>query len=319
MDTNQDVIFVTRTNAPPTFLTDPYFGASPASNSVKVGESYEYILEVADKDRDEIHFHYSFTPQANWLHKKVVESGKDGNLKIKFSGTPEKKGSYLANVFVHDGHTQNLSAQAWIVNVDSEGSEIPVRPEPRLPYFDHDISNQIILAEPQITKVIPTENSYSANSKQVISANLIASNKATIDQSSIVFKLNDANLTSEIELIEISKTEVLLRYTPQNNLEDGEYRAHLSFEDSNEKEVNKEWVFTIELYPGEDKFLGMPMNTAMIFVIGALLVLFALSIPLILYIAWKKDETKDYEEIPILKPEGDSSFKENFTKKERES
>ncbi len=319
MDTNQDVIFVNRTNAPPTFLTDPYFSASPPSNSITTEQTYEYVLEVADRDKDDIHFHYSFTPKANWLNKKIVENGKDGSLKIIFSGTPDKKGSYLANIFVHDGHNENLSAQAWIINVDEEGSKIPIRPEPKLPYFDHDASNQIILEEPQITKVLPAENSYSSNPKQVISANLIASDKGTIDKDSIIFKLNDENLKTDIELIEISQREILLRYTPEKDLESGEYKAYISFKDSNEQEISKEWMFTIELYPGERMFLGMPMNTAMIFVIGLLLVLFALSIPWILYIAWKKDETKDYDEIPILKPEGDSSFKENFTQKERES
>ncbi len=299
----QSTIFVREKNYPPEFLTDPYFSAIPASNSLKIGDTYEYLVEVADRDQDNIEYHYSFTPRADWLYKTVLESGKDGKLKLKFSGTPDKKGSYLANIFVHDGHNNNISAQSWIINIGQETSEIPVRQEPRIPIIDSEFDNAVILEEPQINSVNPSENSLSKNPKETISANLIASTKATINPENMTFMLNDEDFTQELEIIKISERETLIRYTPTSNFKDGEYKAFISFTDSNNIEVEKEWFFTIELQLQDESILGLPINTAMIFGIGILLVLFAFSIPWVIYIAWKKDEIDDYEEIPIIKPD----------------
>ncbi len=316
MDESQQLVYVIEQNHPPEFLTDPYYSAQPASSSLSTDEVYEYTLEVVDKDLDQIEYHYSFTPRALWLRKNVVESGKDGRLKIRFSGTPDRDGSYLANIFVHDGYNKHLSAQSWIISVGQEGTDIPVRKEPKYPPadFDFDFDNEIALPEAQIAKMLPRENSYVTNPRTTISTNIIASYNATIDENSIVFKLNDSNLTKQVDLVKISQSEILLRYTPEQNLERGEHRVYVYFKDSEGYEIDKEWTFTLEADPSEETFLGIPVTTFVIFIMGILLILFALSIPWVIYIAWKKDQPQDYEEISIIKPKGESSYKKSFEK-----
>lgn len=315
MDKGQELIFVIEQNHAPVFLTDPYFSAKPPSSYLTTQETYEYTLEAVDKDLDYIEYHYSFTPRADWLHKTVLENGKDGKLKLKFSGTPDKDGSYLANVFIHDGYHRHISAQSWVISIGQESSDIPLRQEPRIPIIDSEFDNEIVLEQPQINKIYPNENSYTTNPKETISANLIASQGAKINQDSIIFKINDVDLTEEIEIVNISQSEVFLKYAPQDILETGEHNPYIYFEDSNGLSIEKEWFFSVEVDSAEKTFLGFPITTVMIFVIGTLLILFALSIPWIIYIAWKKDETEEYEELPILKPEGKTSFQDSFQKK----
>ncbi len=316
MDVDQKIVYVIEKNHPPEFLTDPYYSSKPPSSSLSTKETYEYTLEVADRDLDQIEYHYSFTPRAHWLHKTVLESGEDGRLKIRFSGTPDRDGSYLANIFVHDGHNKHLSAQSWVISVGQESTDIPVREEPKYPLvdFDFEFDNEIILPEPQIAKILPRENSYVTNPRTTISANLIASHNSTVEENSIVFKLNDSNLTKQVDFVQISRSEILLRYTPEKNLETGEYRAYIYFEDTAGNAVDKEWTFTLEPDSSEETFLGVPITTFMIFSVGTLLIIFALSIPWVIYIAWKKDQPQNYEEIAIIKPDGESSYKKSFEK-----
>jgi hypothetical protein len=315
MDINQEVVFVIASNHPPDFLTDPYFSAKPPSNSITTQESYEYILEITDRDLDQIEYHYSFTPRAHWLHKTILESGKDGNLKIRFAGTPDREGSYLANIFIHDGYNNHLSAQSWVINVGQESSDIPVREAPKLSSVKSEVANAMIFPEPQIAKILPQENSYITNLKSTLSANLIASHKSTIEEDSIVFKLNESNLENQAEIIKISGGEMLLRYIPQGTLEIGEHRVYVCFKDSTGEAVEKEWVFTLDSDLKEGTILGIPISTFAISVTGILLILFALSIPWIIYIAWKKDQPEEYKEVSIIKPKGESSYKKSFEKK----
>jgi len=270
------------------------------------------VLEVADRDNDNIEYHYSFTPRADWLTKTVLENGKDGKLKIRFAGQPDKEGSYLANIFIHDGYNKHIAAQSWVISIGDESSEIPVVSEPRFPAPDYIADNEIIFEDPQITKVFPRENSYTTNPKETISANLIASNGGKIRGETIVVKLNDKDITEEIETVKISEREILLRYTPSSKLKFEENEIYIFFEDSNKQDVEKTWSFVVEETEQEKTFLGFPINTAIIFGLGVLLVLFAISIPWMIYIAWKKDEPEDYKEIPIIKPEGQSSFQASF-------
>ncbi len=315
MDVEQKIVYVIEKNHPPEFLTDPYYSAKPPSSALSTEETYEYTLEVADRDLDQIEYHYSFTPRAHWLHKTVLETGKDGRLKIRFSGTPDRDGSYLANIFVHDGHNKHLSAQSWVISVGEESTDVPVREEPKYPLVDFDFDNEIILPEPQIAKILPRENTYVTNPRSTISANLIASLNSTIEEDSVVFKLNDSNLTKQADFVQISRGEILVRYTPEKNLDTGEYRAYIYFEDSDGNAIDREWTFTLQPDPSEETFLGIPITTFMVFSVGTLLVIFALSIPWVIYIAWKKDQPQNYEEIAIIKPDGESSYKKSFEKK----
>lgn len=300
----QNLIYIVEENKPPVFLTAPFLSDD---------SMYEYNLEARDDDLDEIHYAYSFEPRAHWINKTVIENGKSGNLHIQFSGIPEAEGKYKASVFLHDGHGQNMVQQSWDLIVD-EGK---IKEVEELEESDVVLENgnQIFLPIPQVISMHPEENAYTTNFETKISANLVASRGSGINEKDIVFKVNDSNLTQQTHIMKISDGEFFVEYEPTEMLDSGEHRAYIYFKDSQGFETDKEWTFTIESEFDEETFLGFPITSVVIFSIGILLVIFAISIPWILYIAWKKDQTEDYEEIPIIKPEGESSFKKSFEKK----
>jgi hypothetical protein len=112
-------------NQAPTFTSSPAQLSSP-SESIKTGVDYSYTLTAADADGDNINYSYSFTTNNNWLKASVVQDGSSGKLSIKFQGSTDKPGSYLANVFIHDGYSDHLSAQAWVISVSPATNDIPV-------------------------------------------------------------------------------------------------------------------------------------------------------------------------------------------------
>lgn len=112
-------------NLAPIFLSKPETSASPG-NAIKVGQTYSYTLEAKDEDLDKIIYSYSFTPRADWLSLSVEKDGKNGELKIKFQGTPTGAASYLANVFIHDGYNKHLRAQSWVISVSPSNNDTPV-------------------------------------------------------------------------------------------------------------------------------------------------------------------------------------------------
>lgn len=112
------------TNTKPEFLTSPK--ESKPSQSIQTNITYEYTLEAQDIDGDTINYSYSFTKGQDWLKPSIIDDGGDGKLTIKFRGTTDKPGSYLANVFIHDGYSKHLSSQSWVISVSPEGNDNPV-------------------------------------------------------------------------------------------------------------------------------------------------------------------------------------------------
>ena len=111
-------------NNAPDFITLP--SQSLPSQNIVTNDTYEYTLEAQDPEGDRINYSYSFTPRADWLNKTVIDDGSSGRLTIKFSGRADKPASYLANIFIHDGYSKNLSAQSWVINVSPGENDIPV-------------------------------------------------------------------------------------------------------------------------------------------------------------------------------------------------
>jgi hypothetical protein len=111
-------------NRAPEFTSRP--SESKPSQNIKTEVMYEYTLVATDEDGDRINYAYSFTPRADWLKPTVIEDGSGGKLTIKFSGKTNKPASYLANIFIHDGYSQNLRSQSWIINVSPSENDIPV-------------------------------------------------------------------------------------------------------------------------------------------------------------------------------------------------
>lgn len=111
-------------NSAPEFTTVP--AGSKPSQDITTGTTYEYTIQAKDVDGDRINYSYSFTKGNSWLKPTVIEDGSNGNLTIKFQGSTNVPGSYLANVFIHDGYSKHLDAQAWVISVSPSQNDVPL-------------------------------------------------------------------------------------------------------------------------------------------------------------------------------------------------
>lgn len=111
-------------NSAPVFISQP--SSSKPSQSIKTGTVYEYTLSAVDEDDDRVNYSYSFTPEAKWLKPTIIEDGSSGKLTLKFTGSTNVPGSYLANVFIHDGYSMHLASQSWVISVSPAKNDIPI-------------------------------------------------------------------------------------------------------------------------------------------------------------------------------------------------
>ena len=382
-------------NSKPNFTTTPK--VSKPSQSINVGDTYEYTLEAQDIDKDTINYAFSFTKGETWLKATVINEGGNGQLSIKFRGTPKKAGSYLANVFIHDGYSMHLSSQSWVISVSPQGNDNPVitiidpvsdtkitedskvvvswetvDSNPILRYeiyitsnpanesawqpidtkipptqntytvdfagvengayriivraIDNqdpagvgiDVSKEIVitkkqeegpddqpqLPQPQIINFSPTSSDELSNTVPTIKASLLASQNNSIEESSIVFKIDDIDKSKEIKINKISDTEYTLIYIPQAPFDDGLHKVSVYFKDSNGEDVSKDWTFTISGAQQGDAFkilgLEIPKRTAYIVLGGIALILLAILIPTVISSIWKDSSKETSAENTIL-------------------
>ncbi len=384
-------------NNAPDFITLP--SQSIPSQNIVTNDTYEYTLEAQDPEGDRINYSYSFTPRADWLNKTIIDDGSSGRLTIKFSGRADKPASYLANIFIHDGYSKNLSAQSWVINVSPGENDIPVVTitEPAeslrldkgttfkssweatdrnfiekyelfitrnitdedlwipidkdIPYdtnsynvetsdlttgtyklvaqaidnqtppgIGRDISSEIvisatgeapieepedekddevILSEPQVINMSPMSTDQITNNRVTIRATLVAGTDATINEETIMFKLDNVDYSDQVKINRISDEEYTIIYQPQQDLEAGLHKAEVIFADSRESDINKSWDFTIQALETEDdstyNIFGYEIgrNVVRVIAIGVVTVILAIVAPFIIFSIWKGDKTKD--------------------------
>ena len=168
---------------------------------------------------------------------------------------------------------------------------------------EEDTSDDITLLKPQIINVTPNNSAEVENPTPLIRATLIAGTNATIKEESIIFSINDKEITSNIRLNKISDKEITFIYQPEADLNAGIQKISLSFIDSNGNTAEKEWTFTLISTTEEEKtdminIFGIEINkkTALIIGAGIIVVLLAILIPIIIYKTWSKD-SRDYPNI----------------------
>lgn len=397
------------TNSKPEFLTSPK--DSKPSQSIQTGITYEYTLEAEDIDKDTINYAYSFTKGQTWLKATVIDDGGDGKLTIKFKGSTNQPGSYLANVFIHDGYSKHLSSQSWVISVSPKGNDNPVvtiiEPEKSITLKDEktlkvsweavdnneitkyeiyissnpvneltwksintnipptqnsynidltDITNgtyrvivrafdnqtpagvgmdvseeiiisktndepkepddKVVLPQPQIINVSPTNTDEISNTTPTVRASLIATENAKIDEASILVKIDDKDITKDIKINKISDSEYTVIYTPESSLDIGLHKFSIYFKDSNDRDIEKEWTFTI-LGQTEDgdtfNIFGfeIPKRTGYIIGGGIGLIALAILIPLVIMAIWKdnsKEISTENTVLPASMPKTDNSF-----------
>ncbi len=214
-------------------------------------------------------------------------------------------------------------------------SSVGISPEvviSRLSDKDPITDDEIILSEAQVTNMSPTSTDTISNRRVTIKGTIIASEGASVNETSIVFKLDDANVTKDIKINKISEGEYTLIYQPTKDLEDGTHKAEISFTDTNKKEAEKTWEFTInntsddhsEVY----KIFGKEISKRTLFIIGIglLLIVLAIAVPFLIALIWGRDkkekkstiyssrnipDSKEYESQVYIPPSTNIDIKES--------
>lgn len=161
----------------------------------------------------------------------------------------------------------------------------------------------VILQDPQVINISPSNNGQVKNLNALITATLIAGTDGTIDQDTIKFVLDDKDLTSELKLNELSEAEISITYTPQQKYKTGLHKVTVSFADSNGEKAEKSWVFNVvsdSSTEGEDTYnlwgFEIPKRTAWIIGGGIGILILALIVPWLLYLAWR-GSGDNYEDV----------------------
>ncbi len=419
------------TNSKPEFISNPR--SSIPSQNIQTGVTYEYTLKAEDIDKDTINYSYSFTTGQSWLKATVVDGGGGGKLTIKFRGSTNTPGSYLANVFIHDGYSKHLSSQSWVISVSPKGNDNPtvtiiepassvtiknenslaisweaIDSNPIIRYelyissnpvnelawqeinknipptqssytidlstitdgtyriilraidnqspagIGMDVSPEVLISreekdpkdpddspklpEPQIINISPTSSDEVSNTNPTIKASLIGTENSSIDESSIVVKLDNIDITKEIKINKISDSEYTVIYIPENSLTTGLHKVYIFFKDTKGGEAEKEWTFNISTgeEDDDDNFIifGLEISKRTAYIIGGGIGLIALAIvmPMIIMAIWK-DKSEEIstntvlpqslpktDDIPIVNPptEMETLVKESFQAPEPE-
>lgn len=154
-------------------------------------------------------------------------------------------------------------------------------------------SDDVIISEPQIINVSPNNSSEVENTQPIIRATLVASKDSTIDEDSIIFKLNDKEISDNVRFNKISDSEITLIYQPEEDLDSGIQQVEISFSDTSGQNVNKSWTFTVTGSTEEENtdtisILGIEIGkkTALIIGAGFVVMILAILIPILIYKIW---------------------------------
>lgn len=172
----------------------------------------------------------------------------------------------------------------------------------------------VVLEQPQIINMTPISTDTISNKQVMIKATLIAGENSEIDTKSIVFKLDDADLSNEVSINKISTQEATVIYQPQSDLASGLHKVDVTFEDKNNQTANKSWTFTIAsdqtVQEGYISIFGLEISqrTLIIIGVGILVVIIAIVAPIIIFSVWKEEQKKQDDEsddnyvIPTIQP-----------------
>ncbi|HVX92901.1 MAG TPA: hypothetical protein VHA74_02180 [Candidatus Dojkabacteria bacterium] len=155
------------------------------------------------------------------------------------------------------------------------------------------------LVDPQIINISPTNNSQIKNKRAAISATLIAGTDATIKKDTIKVALDDKDITETVSINPISDTEYTIVYNPTTDYSLGVHKVSVTFEDSKSGKGSKEWNFELIADTTNNDNINIfgwsiPKRTIYIVAGGIGLLVLAILIPWLLYLAWRG--SRDQEE-----------------------
>jgi len=218
--------------------------------------------------------------------------------------------SYSVGTSGLNSGTYKLVAKA-IDNQDPPGIGKGVSPEIVIssitdPEPEPETDDGVIISQPQVTNMSPLSTEEITNKRVSIRATIVASTNAQLEEKSIIFKLDNIDISDQIKINRLSQQEFTLIYQPEKDLEEGLHKAEITFTDTQGEEASKSWNFTIE-GDGEDSedtytIFGYEIAKRIVNIvtIGLLTIILALVTPFIIFSVWK-DDKKDYEEYPNTK------------------
>ncbi|MCD4811119.1 hypothetical protein K8R14_00725 [bacterium] len=230
----------------------------------------------------ELYLAKSLQDESKWqsIDKNIAYNIEEYSIDTKnISG-----GIYKAIIKATDNQDPVLTGQgiSQTINIVGEEFDIP--------------DDSVTLPEPQIINVSPTSEDNITNTLVTIRASLLSSQDTTINEDSILIKVDNKDVTSQIKFNKISDSEYTLIFQTENEFSTGLHKVEISFTDSENLEANKNWTFTIEgeeTDPDKFYFFGYGITKSIVYVVGGglLLLFLALAIPLILVRVWKDDES----------------------------
>ncbi len=160
----------------------------------------------------------------------------------------------------------------------------------------------VVIADPQVINMSPNSTDNVVNKQVTTKATIIAGTNATINDDSIVVKLDDKDISKDISINKISAQEHTIIYQPSENLDGGLHKMEIYFKDSNGKSVTKSWTFTIQeeetVAEGYVSLFGTEISqrTLIIVGVGILVIILAIVVPIIIFRVWKDEQNKNEDE-----------------------
>ena len=171
-----------------------------------------------------------------------------------------------------------------------------------------DPDDGVVIEAAQIINISPAEGAEVINARRSITATLVAADGERVKTDSILFKLDGVDQTQNIEISEVSESEITVIYKPPEDLESGEHKVEIQFEDSGANFAEKAWTYSVRSdQSSEDTYTifgyEIAKRTAMIILMGLAVILLALLLPWLLYLAWRKsDDDQQYESAYYIPP-----------------
>jgi hypothetical protein len=290
--------------------------------TVKQGEKVEIEWTATDLNQIvsyDVFYATNAGDETTWVKLDTFTNKFDGYMWPTDTVNP---GAYKVIVQATDNQEPAAVGTAISQSISITGTSdvtTPVDPtKPELPEKPEEPIDGPVIDTPQIIEISPNDGATLINPKPTISATLTTGTGASIIKDSIKFELDDTDYTTDLDIAMIAKNEYRFVFKPSDDLELGEHKVTIVFEDDQEREGSESWKFEID---GDEKDVisifgfKIPKQTAVIFGIGLLVLLAALVVPWILYAAWKNgsDEEEQYTVYDMPPKNDGTSNDDNFT------
>lgn len=282
--------------------------------SVTQGQTVKISWEAEDLNQISKYELFLSTNPANpntWIPVNENISSKVGHYILDTSKIAG--GTYQAVVRATDNYSPpatgvGVSGKIVINGVKEEEEETdPNKPD-----------DGVILVDPQIINISPSKGSKLKNRKATVSATLIAGTGSEIVDTTLVAFIDDKDITKDLKINQISKSEFTIVYSPKDEYKLGTHKVNVRFKDNKGGLAQKDWTFEIIEDSEKDEetvnLFGydIPKRTAMIVGGGIALLLLAIFVPWILYLLWRGSKDDDYETVynttySPIKPSSDNN------------